>query len=107
MEYREQSKYYGLFVLLIAGFGIFLAALDLLIANVALPNIQEYFNVSTNTVSWILSIYTLILSSTIIFFGRLSDRFGHLRLFRIGILVFGLASLCSGFSKDISTLIFF
>ena len=107
MKNIAQSKYYGLFVLLIAGFGIFLTALDLLIANVALPNIQEYFNIGTNTVAWIITIYTLSLSATIIFFGRLSDRYGHLNLFRIGIIVFGIASLCSGFSKDISTLIFF
>ena len=85
---------------LIAGcFALFMAILDNLVVNVALPTISEDFSPSGTQLQWIISAYTLVFASLQITAGGLGDRFGRKRFFMVGVVIFtvtsGLAALVS------------
>lgn len=86
--------------------GMFLSTLDSGVINVALPEFQQYFHAPISTISWTISLYMIVLSSTIITFGRASDRYGRIKIFSIGLIIFAISSLLCGMSKNISFFIF-
>ncbi len=100
---RKQEKW----VISVAGIGMFLSTLDSGIINVALPSLQEQFHSPLTTISWTISAYLLVLSSTIIVFGKLSDRYGRLRLFKLGLVIFAVSSVLCGLSLSAGYLIAF
>ncbi len=94
---KQQAPSY-LLILFVAGVGAFLAALDVGIINVALPYLRIAFHSTLTTIAWTVTIYTLMLTAFVLLFGKLSDRIGHLRIFQIGIIIFGVASFLCGIS---------
>ncbi|CAM3098322.1 hypothetical protein STAR110904_06575 [Staphylococcus argensis] len=101
------SKYFERIVVFTAGMGMFLSTLDTGIINVALPTLVKRFHVDTTTITWTVTLYTLLLTGTIIVFGRLSDRYNRLNIYSIGLLVFLIASVLCGISTHILQLIMF
>lgn len=85
--------------------GTFMSALDSSVVNIANPMIKSYFQVSLGTVEWIITAYLLVVSSVLLFFGRLSDIFGHKKVYLTGFAVFTAGSLLCGFSVNIGMLI--
>ena len=55
-------------VVLVAGLGAFMTTLDVGIINIALPYLKSAFNTQLTTIAWTITIYTLTLSASIIFF---------------------------------------
>ncbi|MDP9365483.1 MAG: MFS transporter [Chloroflexota bacterium] len=88
-----------------ACFALFMAILDNLVVNVALPTIQRELDASTTQLQWIVSAYTLIFASLQITAGGLGDRFGRKRWFLIGIVLFTATSLVAAFASSIEVLI--
>ena len=101
---RAQSnlKWY---TLLAACFALFMAILDNLVVNVALPTIARDLDASTTQLQWIVSAYTLVFASLQITAGGLGDRFGRKRWFLIGTALFTGTSLLAAFAGNIETLI--
>jgi EmrB/QacA subfamily drug resistance transporter len=92
--------------LLVAGLGIFMVFLDTQILFVAFGAIEASFSdVSTNTMSWVLSGYTLVFAALLVPAGRLADRWGRKRVFLGGLLVFTIASALCGFAPSAGFLI--
>ena len=83
----------------------FMATLDGSIVNIALPTIAKDFDVDTNKIILVVAIYMIIISTFLIFFGKLGDIFGKIKIFRIGTLVFVVGSILSGFATSIEQLI--
>ena len=82
------SKYFDHLVVFTAGIGMFLSTLDSGIINVALPTLSKYFNVDTSFITWSVTLYTLLLTGTIIIFGRLSDKYSRLNIYSLGLTIF-------------------
>jgi EmrB/QacA subfamily drug resistance transporter len=93
------------FTLAAACFALFMAILDNLVVNVALPTIRNDLNASTTQLQWIFSAYTLFFASLQITGGGLGDRFGRKRWFLIGIAFFTLTSLMAAFATTIEMLL--
>jgi DHA2 family metal-tetracycline-proton antiporter-like MFS transporter len=83
----------------------FIGTLATNIVNISLPTISSYFGVDTGFVSWVALIYSLVICSTIVVFGRLADIKGFKKIYLTGFAVFTLASLLCGLSNDIHMLI--
>jgi hypothetical protein len=77
--------------------GAFMVALDLSIVNVAFPSIEASFpSVSTATLSWVLSAYSVVFGALLLGAGRIADRSGRRRSFQRGLAVFTLGSALCG-----------
>ncbi|MFC7391474.1 MFS transporter [Scopulibacillus cellulosilyticus] len=94
-------------VIFTAGIGLFLSTLDTGIINVALPALAQTFHSSISVISWTVTLYTLVLTGTIIIFGRLSDNVGRLKVYSLGLIVFLLASILCSLSHSPGQLILF
>src|SRR4051812_30975208 len=86
----------GRWVVLATVLGSSVAALDGSVVNVALPSIGRDLDAAVDGLQWILNGYLLSLSALILLGGALGDRYGRRRIFVIGAVVFGLASLLCG-----------
>lgn len=81
----------NIFALLIVGLGASIAPLDFSV-NVAFPAITKAFSLDTQAIRWIPLSYVLTYGILVIGFGALGDRIGHLRVFKLG-LIMGVVAL--------------
>lgn len=72
--------------------------LDGTIMIVALPSIQTALRLPTADLNWVISGYALTFGGLLLVAGRAGDVFGRKTVFRIGLIVFTLASLLGGLS---------
>jgi EmrB/QacA subfamily drug resistance transporter len=76
--------------------GAFIAPFDGSVVAIALPKIGPALQLSFVGALWVQLIYLLVLTVGLIPAGRLADTWGGLRLYRIGLIAFALASAASG-----------
>jgi EmrB/QacA subfamily drug resistance transporter len=88
-----------------ACFGLFMAILDNLVVNIAMPTIARDLDAKTTQLQWIVSAYTLVFASLQITAGGLGDRFGRKKLFLFGLAVFTATSFAAALSQSIGMLI--
>jgi EmrB/QacA subfamily drug resistance transporter len=99
----DDKKLY--FIVLSVAFASFLGRLNLYTVNISLPTISHVFNIGTGEASRIVTVYLLVITSFLMFFGKLGDRTGQKNMFIAGYGVFILGSLFCGISTGIVTLI--
>ncbi|MFF5183004.1 MFS transporter [Streptomyces sp. NPDC000345] len=92
-------------VLAVCALSMFLVGVDTTIVNVGLPEIGRGLGVGTRGLEWVVDAYTVVLASLLIVSGALADRFGRRRVFRCGLLVFGLASLACALAPSLGVLV--
>ena len=92
----------GLNLLIISiSLAAFMSALDGTIVNIALPTISTDFNLSSTTVSWVATIYLLVMAGCVLIFGKLSDRIGFKKVFISGFFIFTVGSFSCGLLPDL------
>lgn len=85
----------NILALFIVGLGASIAPLDFSV-NVAFPAITQAFALDTQDIRWIPLSYVLTYGVLVISFGALGDRIGHLRVFRLGLVLAIVAlTLCA------------
>ncbi|CAI0849619.1 MFS transporter [Serratia grimesii] len=83
-------------ILISLSLSMLVSSLGASIANVGLPTLAQAFNTSFQAVQWVVIVYLLAITTSIIAIGRLGDRMGRRRLLLLGIALFTLASgLCA------------
>jgi EmrB/QacA subfamily drug resistance transporter len=81
--------------------------IDGTVVNVALPALQRDLGGGLATQQWVVDAYLLTLGSLILVGGSLGDIFGELKMFKLGVLAFGLTSVLCAVAPDSTTLIIF
>jgi len=81
-----------LFVVLIAQL---MVILDITAVNIALPSLAKDLQLSGSSISWIITSYSLIFGSLLLFGGRAADLLGRRRMFLTGLGVFTVSSFAS------------
>jgi EmrB/QacA subfamily drug resistance transporter len=95
-------------VVAIACAGAFLAFLDATIVNIAFPDISRSFAGSgRDALSWVLDAYFVVIAALLVPAGGLADRFGHKRIFLLGVAGFTAASLLCALAPSLGLLIAF
>lgn len=84
----------------------FMACLDSSIVNVALPIMAKKLSVSMASIEWVVTSYLIIISATILIFGRLGDIKGKTTVFKYGLIIFAFGSLLCGISFSLRFLVF-
>jgi EmrB/QacA subfamily drug resistance transporter len=74
----------------------FMLILDVTVVAIALPNIETDLGLSRETLTWVVSAYTLFFGGLMLLGGRAADLFGSRRVVLTGLIVFTLASLVTG-----------
>lgn len=83
----------------------FMATLDSSIVNVALPVMSSKLSASMASIAWVVTSYLIVISSTILIFGRLGDIVGKTRIFNYGVALFTVGSLFCGISPTLDMLV--
>src|SRR5215471_15229684 len=86
--------------------GLTLAVLDGAIANVALPTIARDLNASAAASIWVVNAYQLVIVILMLPFASLGEIWGYHRLYRVGLLVFTVASLGCAVAPSLPLLTF-
>jgi len=79
--------------------------IDGTVVGVALPILQSELGATVTEVQWVFEAYALVLASLLLVGGALGDRLGRRRIFVLGTVLFGLASIACGLAPDINALI--
>lgn len=92
-------------MLAIAASALFLICVDMTVLFVALPSLARDLAASPAERLWILNAYPIVVAGFLPGMGTLGDRFGHRRLFMLGLVIFGLASLAAALAATPHALI--
>ncbi|HEY8217157.1 MAG TPA: DHA2 family efflux MFS transporter permease subunit [Acidimicrobiia bacterium] len=92
-------------MILAAVLGSGVAFLDGSVVNAALPAIAADFGAGLADLQWVLTGYLLALGSFLVIGGSLGDLFGRRKMFLIGLVGFGVASLLCGIAPSVEFLI--
>lgn len=79
--------------------------LDVTIVNVALPSLQRGLGMADGDLQLVVTAYGTVLGGFLLLGGRLADMLGRRRLLRIGMALFGAASLAAGLAHDPTVLV--
>jgi DHA2 family multidrug resistance protein-like MFS transporter len=90
--------------MLTVGLAIVMAVLDTSIANVALPTIAHDMAAGPAAAVWIVNAYQLAVTMTLLPLASLGDIYEYRRVYRIGLAVFTVASLCCALSHSLIAL---
>jgi EmrB/QacA subfamily drug resistance transporter len=96
------NKWFAFMGIVLLSFGGYL---DYTIVNVALPTIQQEFQINLIQLQWIMNIYFLTLCCLATIMGRCGDLYGRRKCFYIGVCTFTFASVLAGLAPTIHWLI--
>lgn len=82
-----------------------MASLDGTVVGIALPAIGKDFDASFSSLQWTINAYTLTLAGFLLLGGSLGDHYGRRRVFTVGVVWFGAASLLCAVAPDVEMLI--
>ncbi|GAA2620774.1 MFS transporter [Actinomadura fulvescens] len=86
-------------------FSSLITSLDFTVVYVALPDIAREVGLSAHSTQWIVSAYAIFFGGFLLLGGRSADLLGRRRMFVLGMLLFGGASLLGGLATSPGTLI--
>lgn len=92
-------------VLAIVSSALFLIVIDMTVLYTALPTLTHDLDASATEKLWIVNAYSLVVAGLLPGAGALGDRYGHRRMFTIGLVIFGAASVAAGFAPTSAALI--
>lgn len=98
----EKYKFLILFAL---GMPVFLGCFDIMAIGIGLQQISSNLNTSITLAGWVLSAYMICNAAATISIGKICDLVDQKKIYIIGYSLFNLASLLSGISPNIMTLI--
>ncbi len=85
--------------------GSAVAMLTATVVNVALPALADDLDATSAQQQWVVNAYLLAIAALILIGGSLGDRYGRLRIYRIGVAWFALASLLCAIAPSVEVLI--
>jgi EmrB/QacA subfamily drug resistance transporter len=89
--------------------GLLAIVIDNTVLNVALKTIAEPrggLGASQSQLEWAINSYTLVFAGLLFTFGVIGDKVGRKRMLMIGLVLFGIASLLSAYSRTPEQLIY-
>src|SRR5437764_12860126 len=77
--------------------------LDITAVNIALPSLASDLQLSGSSISWIITSYSLIFGSLLLFGGRAAALLGRRRMFLTGLSIFSASSFASAMAGTAGT----
>ncbi|GAA0930559.1 DHA2 family efflux MFS transporter permease subunit [Kribbella koreensis] len=92
-------------VLGLLAFVQFMLVVDITVVQIALPSIGTDLGLGRQSLTWVVTTYTLVFGGLMILGGRLADVLGARRTLLAGLVIFTLASATSGLAGSAAVLI--
>ncbi|WP_220101649.1 MFS transporter [Paenibacillus sp. S150] len=92
-------------ILIVLNLFTFMSTLDGSIVNIALPVLVKELGLPVAQVEWVTTGYLMAICSAVLFFGKLGDIAGKIRIFKLGTIIFIIGSLLCGLSAGLPFLI--
>ncbi len=104
---KRKSSFFSIevLVLIVSVLGTGMVYLDQTALNVAIPAMQAGLDADIGGIQWIIDIYILILAALLLIGGVLGDRYGRVRVYAIGMVIFVLASAVGGVAQTVNQMI--
>jgi EmrB/QacA subfamily drug resistance transporter len=103
MEKRARGR----LVFFLVATGVFLATMDSSMINVALPSIMRSFSTTLARTQWVVLMYLLTITVSLLIWGYLGDCYGQGRIYLYGMLVFTFGSTVCYLAPTLALLVFF
>jgi MFS family permease len=94
-------------ILIVASTAIFFEALDIAILNLAIPLMQQQFQLDAETIQWVQTVYVLFYGGFLVIGGKLCDTLGRKNIFLTGAGLFLCTSIGAGCSGSFIVLTVF
>jgi MFS family permease len=85
----------------------FIMVLDTTVMNVSISQVAADLNTTVVGLQTAITMYTLVMAAFMLIGGKIGDRWGAKRTFWIGLLVYGVGSLGTGLSQNLTQLLVF
>lgn len=92
-------------VLALVSLALAMIVVDMTVLYTALPTLTHDLMASAKQKLWIMNMYPLVVAGLLPGAGAIGDRWGHRRIFMVGLVVFGAASLWAAYSPTPASLI--
>ena len=105
-EFKTTSPVKNPRLLIVAiALGVILNPLNTTMITVALPSIQNQFQLSAQDISWLIASYFIISAIFLPLIGKLSDYYGRKRIFLGGLLLVAISSFFAPLSANMMVLL--
>lgn len=84
----------------------FIMVLDSTVMNVSMSEVVASLHTSISGLQAAITFYTLTMAAFMLTGGKLGDKFGRLKAFKIGAVIYGIGSLLTALSPNLATLMF-
>lgn len=84
----------------------FIMVLDSTVMNVSMSEVVASLGTTISGLQAAITFYTLTMAAFMLTGGKLGDKFGRLKIFKIGAVIYGAGSLITAFSPNLPTLMF-
>lgn len=101
----DKRRQFGIISAVVAS--VFIFSIDFSMLNISLPTITKYFRTGLGTVAFLPMAYILIVTSSLLGFGKLGDIKGYKRIFICGLAIFLAGSILSSMAPNINVLLAF
>lgn len=92
-------------LMLLVFLSVFMFSIDYSMLNISLPSVSEYFKVRIGVVAWLPMIYMLVVTSSLLGFGKLGDLKGYANVFLAGVGIFTAGSILCGTAVNMKMLL--
>ena len=93
-------------VIIILAVAQFVMVLDSTVMNVSISQVADDLNTDITGMQTAITFYTLTMAAFMLTGGKLGDKWGRARAFKIGSVIYGVGSLLTGLSQDLTQLLF-
>ncbi len=91
--------------LVVLGLAQFLMVLDQAVMNVSISQLVEDFDTTVTTIQAIITLYALVMATTMMTGGKVGDIIGRRRAFAVGLVIYGAGSALTAASWNVATLL--
>lgn len=103
----QQERYVRLrwWMLLVLSLSLVIIGMDNSILNVTIPTLQRDLGADASDLQWMIDSYILVFAGLLLTMGALGDKFGRAKTLRIGLVIFGGASLAGTYASSVGQFI--
>ncbi len=106
-EYVVSDKKRQIQIIFAVVASVFIFSVDFSMLNISLPTIAKYFHATLGAAAFLPMAYILVVTSSLLGFGKLGDLRGYRKVFIGGLAVFMAGSLLCSMAPNINTLLGF